>query len=213
MRSKRTLRPEFTVGRILRVAVFLEDIAQKEIICGLIERVAADKKIAIEIVVLNDQKGASLGTYYRYLSGLKIGRAIKYDVVVVSVDANCSGYNGKRKLVEKETGDALGLTPLVLALPEPHIECWYLLDCKALATVGNIPTPDTPQLGKCEKDVYKKMLRDAFIAGGIRPRRGGAEYGGDLAKEMDVKLASKRDNSFKKFIEDIQSAFKSTVIS
>ena len=95
---------------------------------------------------------------------------------------------------------------MVLAIPDPHIERWLLLDGAAFKTVFGIGC-DAPDQ-KCDRGRYKQRLIEAVHAAGTTPLLGGIEYAEDIVMAMDIDRASRLDRSFKRFVEDLRDAFQ-----
>ena len=52
-------------------------------------------------------------------------------MIVVATDANCIGLQQRAKEIEASAA----ISPVVLAIPDPHIERWLLLDGAAFKSV------------------------------------------------------------------------------
>ena len=63
-----------------------------------------------------------------YLRHLRQHREPLPDLIVAATDANCKGMNARTSEV---TGPHTPTPPIVLAVPDPHIERWLLLDSAA----------------------------------------------------------------------------------
>ena len=96
--------------------------------------------------------------------------------------------------------------PTLLAVPDPHIERWLLLDGSAFKTVfgKGCEAPDQ----KCDRDRYKGLLIQAILATGRLPNLGGIEYAKDIVLQMDIHRASGLDKSFRRFVEDLFNTFR-----
>ena len=67
-----------------------------------------------------------------YLRALRQQREPLPDLIVAATDANCKGLNARTR----EIADPDPRTPpVVLAIPDPHIERWLLLDGAAFKAV------------------------------------------------------------------------------
>ena len=86
-------------------------------------------------------------------------------MVIVATDANCDGLNYRTTEISKHTRRARA--PVVLAIPDPHVERWLLLDGSAFkAAVGQgCDAPDQ----KCDRHRYKQRLKiEAVRDAGVR---------------------------------------------
>ena len=95
---------------------------------------------------------------------------------------------------------------MVLAIPDPHVERWLLLDGAAFKTaVGHgCDAPDQ----KCDRGRYKKRLIDAVRDAGVTPILGGLEYAEDIVSAMDVSRAAQADRSFARFVDGLAGVFR-----
>ena len=202
------------MGIRLAAAILCEDEAQFRLIRELVlrrfrEKNAGERELSVD---RPSARGSGVSEVFKmYLKAVSKDITLRYDLYVLAKDGNKKGYAKIRKDFEealsKDFGDRGGYPfPLVMAIPDPHVERWYLLDQKALQKAsGAAGAPDLPPLSK-RKDYYKRMLREYLGDNGIRPQFGGAEYGEDIAAAMDIELAMTRDDSFKRFIEDLDGA-------
>lgn len=192
------------MSRTRQVVCFCEDIAHERFIKALIRRAGAAKNVTVYIKVLNATHGSKVWNEFRqYLRELKAGTQSLPDVLVVVMDGNCQKAAKVRKDIEQEV-KKVGLTiaHLICAVPDPHIERWYLEDQHAFKKV--LPKAQPRKLRyKCERDRYKRALTDAIRAAGIEPLLGGAEYGEDIAQNLDP---GKLDHSFQAFWKDLGAA-------
>lgn len=99
-----------------------------------------------------------------------------------------------------------GHAPVVVAVPDPHIERWLLLDGEAFkAALGRgCDAPDR----KCDRDRYKQRLIEAVRDAGAIPILSGLEHAEDIVRRMDVERTTRADRSFKRFVEDLRATFR-----
>ena len=135
-----------------------------------------------------------------YLRALRQQREPLPDLIVAATDANCKGLNARTR----EIADPDPRTPpVVLAIPDPHIERWLLLDgaaFKALFDQG-CQAPDR----KCDRDRYKRLLVESIRAAGTIPGLGGIEYAEDIMRHLDVDRAARADVSFRRFVDAVRN--------
>ena len=93
--------------------------------------------------------------------------------------------------------------PTVLAIPDPHVERWLLLDGAAFKAVfgRGCRAPDR----KCDRDRYKRRLVEAIQAAGVEPILGGIEYAEDIIRHLDIDRAARADTSFRRFIDNLRT--------
>ncbi|SRR6266404_23471 len=187
----------------LTVAFFLEDIGQEAIIPPIFRRVAVEEGRGpeeLECRVLHSRGGGSLSAYTKFLKDARKSRHVSANLLVVGSDGNCKGFTTRRdQILQKAVGSPF--TEVIAAVPDPHVERWYLLDIPALETAADvhIALPPVPQ--KCEKNFYKHLLRHAFDGTEVTPPLGGIEYGERIALEMNLYDAGKQDHGLGDFVE------------
>ena len=142
-----------------------------------------------------------------FLADAKRRMHLPADLLIVGSDGNCKGFAARRDEIK-----AVSANPpypiVVTAVPDPHVERWYLLDPSALSKAAGISKMPALPAHKCEKDYYKQLLRSAFNNSSIIPLLGGTEYGPLVAAEMDLYAASKADHGFAEFIDGVKSWLK-----
>lgn len=152
--------------------------------------------------------GRVLVSVRQYAADLAAGLDSFLDLVVVAVDGNCMTALGRRKQVEAAVQDRYA-GRLVVAVPDPHVELWYLADPRALPQVlGEDFRADVPA-HKCERRRYKDALREACRNAGVEPISDGVEYGEEVASVMDLDLACRNDTSLSRFVDDFRAAVRS----
>ena len=186
------------------IALFVEDDAHQQVIGALVRRIAAE----FNIVARLDWRSAVGGhgkvvtELANYMRDLKRQGSPWPDLIVAATDANCKGLNERGK----EIGHLDAPAPVILAIPDPHIERWLLLDGAAFKAVFGTGC-DAPDQ-KCDRGRYKQQLIEAIHTAGTTPLLGGIEYAEDIVKEMNIDRASRLDRSFKRFVEDLRDAFQ-----
>jgi len=201
----------------IRILYFLEDRAQEGFITALVKRVASELAIASDILV-HDIRSARHGskaiTEFRTFikdTKHKKGEVIHGDFLVVSIDGNCKGCEQRVKQLGKYIKEDHPFKErVVYAVPDPHIERWYLMDQKALKKgIGIEKAPDVPTY-KCKKDYYKKILYQALKESNVNSLLGGSEYAEGIVANIDnLGLLAKQNAGFKTFIEDLKKMLKS----
>jgi hypothetical protein len=186
------------------VALFGEDFAHQQIIGALVYRVAREFGIEMRLDWRNARHGhgALVRELGDYLRDLKRQAGPPPDLIIIATDANCTG------LLERirELQDPEALAPMVLAVPDPHVERWLLLDGAAFRAVfgRGCDAPDQ----KCSRDRYKQLLINAIVAAGVTPSLGGIEFAEDIVRQMDIDRAAQADRSFQRFINGLRDALR-----
>jgi hypothetical protein len=190
----------------MRIGLFAEDEGHRGLIRGVIVRTADEVGVEADIIERSATggRGMVLRSLREYVSDLGRARDHFIDVLVVALDSNCKGSD-MRRLVDKVVGGYAG--KVVQAVPEPHIERWFLLDPHAPAAVLGETGMATLPAEKCERDRYKVALRQAFRDLGVDPPAGGVLYGEEIAQLMDLSMAQKQPD-FAKFLDDLRDALK-----
>ena len=185
------------------IALFGEDFAHQRVIGALVGRLADECGIDVRLDWRSAVRGHGrvVQEFKRYLQDL--GRqGARSDLIVVATDANCRGLNERAG----EIGNPDTPAPMVLAVPDPHIERWLLLDGAAFKSVfgRGCDAPDR----KCDRDLYKQRLAEAIHTTGITPILGGIEFAEDIVRAMDVERAMRADRSLERFVDDLRAAFR-----
>ncbi len=193
----------------LVVDLFVEDRAHEELIGAIVRRIARDENRDIHLRVR-----AARGGYPRVLNELDLYQKMVLrglatmslpDVLVVAADANCLGLAAKKKAIRQRLKKNFR-DRTVLAVPDPHVERWYLSDRQAFKQVVGLQPP--AERRKCERDRYKKILAQAVRDGGHPAILGGIEFAKELADSMDFYRAGRAEPSLKQFVSDAISAFR-----
>jgi hypothetical protein len=189
-----------------RVHLFAEDLAHERFLTAVLERLAGEMGRRIHVTTANARGGhgralAELKTHQR---ALLVGGGIP-DLLVVAIDANCSGWNKVRNDV-LQIVDPAAFPAHVLAIPDPHVERWYLADPPALAAAVEASVALTRR--KCDRDEYKQILVNALRAAGHPVSLGGAEFATEIVAEMDFFRAGKNEPSFKHFVDELRGLVK-----
>lgn len=196
----------------LVVDLFVEDRAHEEFIGAIVRRIARGENRQIQLRVR-----AARGGYPRVLSELDLYQKMVLsgfatmslpDVLVVAADANCHGIAAKKKAIRQRL-KKIFKDRTVLAVPDPHVERWYLSDRQAFKQVVGVQPPTERR--KCERDRYKKMLAQAVRDGGHPAILGGIEFAKELADSMDFYRAGRAEPGLRQFVTDAVSAFRLAV--
>lgn len=185
------------------VALFVEDSAHRQVIGALVQRLADERGVAVCLDWHSAVRGHGrvVQEFKRYLDDLR--REGGYpDLIVVATDANCSGLQQRIRDI-----DASGaLSPVILAVPDPHIERWLLLDGAAFKRVfgRGCAAPDR----KCDRGRYKRRLFEAVRATGVAPELGGIEFADDIVQQMEIEGPAWADPSFRRFVDELRHIFR-----
>lgn len=189
------------------VVFFLEDVAQEALIPSLVERLMTEEgknPDDYNLRILSSRGGGSIRAYKDFLKQARRRASLGADVLIVGSDGNCNGFAKRRSQLLKVSTEEL-YPEVITAIPDPHIERWYLLDSQALANAASVPVQAVPPHAKCDKGHYKKLLRDTFARQNLFPPLGGAEYGPLVAKTMDLYAAGTLDHALRDFVDHVRS--------
>ena len=186
------------------IALFVEDYAHRQVIGALVQRIAEECEIAIHLDWRNAVRGHGkvIAELNDYMRDLRRQGGPWPDLIVVATDANCKGINERTR----EIGGRDEPAPMILAIPDPHIERWLLLDGAAFKTVfgKGCDAPDQ----KCDRNRYKQRLIEAIHATGTIPILGGIEYAEDIVQQININRVTQVDRSFRRFVEELRDVFQ-----
>lgn len=128
------------------------------------------------------------------------------DLLVLLIDANCTGWAQAHREI-KSSIDLAIFPRYAIGCPDPHIERWCLADPVAIQEVLGIQAPADP--GKCERHLYKQLLRRTILDADQPILTSEMEYAPDLVAAMDLFRAGKNQPSLKHFADEIRSALQS----
>ena len=185
------------------IALFVEDFAHQQVIGALVQRLADEHRLAVRLDWRSAVRGHGrvVQEFNSYLRDLT-RQGGRPDLIIVATDANCIGLNERTR----EIGNPDVPTPVVLAVPDPHIERWLLLDGAAFRSVFDKGC-DAPDY-KCSRDLYKQRLIEAIHATGITPGLGGIEFAEDIVQAMNIERAMRADRSLERFVNDLRAEFR-----
>lgn len=128
------------------------------------------------------------------------------DLGIFCTDQDVSPSSRRKEIEEKiKQTNELFLSKVAIALPNPHIEAWLLLDDSAvkrlLGIKGSLPLPhgDLPPKNRLtalyhESHNYCKSQNDLRV---------------EIAQTMDLNICARKDSGFAKFLQDIRGVISS----
>jgi hypothetical protein len=200
----------------ITIGYFLEDIGQENFLIALVERVVQERglspdRVHHEVRNATGGQGKALSELRRFLQDVSREREQPFDLLVIAIDGNCQSYSKQRKKIREIVKRSGYLGSTVYAIPDPHIERWYLADSSGFRQALNTDiAPEVPPY-KCERGRYKQALRQAVRWTGIVAPLGGLEYGPDIARLLDLYTAGKVDTGFKHFVDELQATLNQLV--
>lgn len=187
------------------IALFVEDFAHQQIIGPLVERIAREQGVAVRLDWRSAVRGhgrvvRELGDYLRDVDRQGEPRP---HLIVVATDANCNGLNERVREIEKQTDQAC--SPVVLAVPDPHVERWLLLDGAAFKAVFgqgcDAPGPEV------RPRPLQAASRRSHPLDGRYAERGRYRVREDIVQTLDVDRAMQADRSFARFVDGLRAEF------
>lgn len=200
----------------IKILYFLEDRAQEGFIKQFVKRIACDESIPIDCLTHNvrSSRGGSsrvVNEFKKFVKDTRNIAATDTDFVVVAIDGNCKGHTKLVGQLEKcIKNDHPFKGRVVYAVPDPHIERWYLMDQGAFKRgVGLDSAPSMPRY-KCERAYYKQVLNQALRDSNLSSLLGGAEYAERIIEEIaDVESLYDQNAGFQSFALDLKRMFRS----
>ena len=186
------------------IVLFVEDFAHRQVIGALVRLLAGELDLDVRLDWRSARRG--YGRVVRelndYLRDLGRQGGPSPDLIIVATDANCKGLNERIR----EFGEPEAPAPMILAIPDPHIERWLLLDGAAFKAVfgRGCDAPDP----KCDRGRYKQRLIEAIFAAGVTPSLGGMEFAEDIVQCMDIERAVQADDSFRRFVGSLRTTIR-----
>lgn len=193
------------------IGFFLEDIGQENFIKSLVIRIAEEARfdagrLTFDVRSASGGSSVAITRFKQFLRECAAVSAAHFDVLIVCIDGDRKGATEVTRQLKEFAERSVYGGIIIYAIPEPHIEKWYLADLSACQqAIGALEQPKCPPL-KSEKDRYKRALIDAIRGAGVTPLQGGAEYGAEIAAKMNLYDAGKNDDSLGRFIGDMKTA-------
>lgn len=187
------------------VVLFCEDAGHERFVTALVERLSAEYDVSVDVTSLSAMggHGRMLADLRTYVDDLRSIGGIP-DLIVVARDSNCRGVARTQSEIDaclEEYSDFA-----ILAIPNPHVERWLLVDSSAFKDVlgAGCNAPDE----KCDRGRYKRVLAEAVReAADINPALGGLEYTADLVDAMDLDRMTTADDSLGTFLQTLRQQF------
>jgi|HubBroStandDraft_3_1064219.scaffolds.fasta_scaffold19683_2 hypothetical protein len=194
----------------LRIDLFCEDSGHEQFTGTLLRRIARELEIRLDVQTRNSRGGhaRALREFRAWQKAVVAQRgrgSAGPDLLVLIIDANCTGWSERRHGLE-EAIDSTVFRAHAIGCPDPHVERWCFADPQAVQAVLGWPCPMDP--GKCERGLYKQLLRETILKAGQPILTGEMEYAPDLVEAMDFFRAGKNQPSLRHFIEEVRSAIQ-----
>ena len=189
-----------------KINLFVEDVAHEDFLTALIQRLADEYNVEINIKSssVRGGRGTVITELKQYLRDLQHYKEGLPDLIIVGTDSNCKGLSERETEINQVTSDLGSL--VITMIPDPHIERWLLLDSEAFKAVfgKGCPTPDQ----KCERDRYKKILLNAIYKATMVSPLNGTERIEDIVNAMNLQRVARVDKSIERLLEALQRQFR-----
>jgi len=189
-----------------RIRAFVEDEAHRRVIEAVGRRMSSQMDVPIELLFnVCGGSGAVLSTCKRYARAILSDKATDDDGLLVAIDANCKGYNEKKREIEVAL-EWEGARPsdVVYAIPDPHIERWLLLDAGAVGRALSHPVTLRKPPKKCERNFYKNQPFHVVESARLQPLFGGLEHAEAIVAEYDL-TRPMPDPAFHRFLDELRT--------
>lgn len=194
------------------VVLFCEDSFHEIFLCALLDRLATENQTPICTRVLSARGGLPRmhHEFGRFLRDASIqfqrsGHSIP-DAILVAVDANCLGFVERRNQMIRVAQSLPAFHPLIAyAIPDPHVERWMLADPIAFKAVFGRGC--TKPAVKCEKDLYKRLLREEIQKTGTDAPLGGEEFAGAIVEKMNLRKVERHEPSLGHLLQHLKGLF------
>ncbi|HZF11963.1 MAG TPA: hypothetical protein VFE33_24525 [Thermoanaerobaculia bacterium] len=196
-----------------RIDLYCEDSGHEQFARALLSRIARELGVRLIVQTASGRggHGRALSEFRAWQRAVAAGGGIGYDIpdlLVLIIDANCTGWTqAHRELVGSI--DRHVFPHYAIGCPDPHVERWCFADPRAIQEVLGYPCPADP--GKCERDLYKRLLRQTLQNAGQPILTSEMEYAPDLVAAMDLFRAGKTQPSLKHFAEEVRKALQSVL--
>lgn len=198
----------------MRILYFLEDRAQEGFVKAVVERVAEKESIPASSLIhdIRSARGGSrvIREFRNFLRDAEKMELLEVDILIVAIDGNCKGCNERTRQLETYIKSSHPLkNRVVYAVPDPHIERWYIMDQRAFKDgVGLNRAPDMPSY-KCKRDYYKQVLNQALKDSNINSLLAGAEYAERIVENIqNLESFAEQNSGCRAFIEDLRRMFR-----
>lgn len=186
--------------RKLKIGIAYEGGNDSDVLLVLIGRIVSEKQLAIDWDNIVDCKSYTvilkfLGTYIK-----------KFEQEEVDLAVFCTDQDREEKSRRKEIRKAVErksrtfLEKCIIAVPDPHIEDWLLLDDgivkKKLGINGSCALPYKE---KAPKDRFMQLYNESNY---LKSQKG---LRIEIAQEMNIDLCASKSPDFLAFIEDVKN--------
>ncbi|MHB8600723.1 MAG: hypothetical protein ACYDER_28445 [Ktedonobacteraceae bacterium] len=191
------------------ISLFVEDTGHREFLNALLLKIARQYKVTttIKFESARGGHGTAITELKLFVRDLPRNNRIVPELLVAATDGNCKGYLARKQEIDDVTRQFNGT--VICAIPDPHIERWFLLDSAAFKEVFGVGC-SVPTY-KCERHLYKKLYDEALTRAGRESILGGIEYVGMLVDAMDLDKLERTEDSLGRFLKSLRQQFQEWV--
>jgi Domain of unknown function (DUF4276) len=188
------------------ISLFVEDRGHEVFLTALISRLAKYYRVTVKTEFSNARGGygKAISKLKSYINDLLDDQEDVPDLLIVAIDGNCKGFSERKQEIESVTRGFSGQP--IYAIPDPHIERWLLLDSAAFKKVLGKGCSAPTQ--KCERGLYKRLLREAVQKAGVIPFLDGIEYTEELVNAMNLEYLERTEESLGKLLKELRQKFQ-----
>lgn len=186
-----------------------EDSAQKEFHLGVIESVAEESGLEVEIVPLLTA-GCRPHVLVHFLEA-----APDYDGMIIGVDGKKKGVSGKRTALGRAVGLDEYSTPVLMSVALPSVEEWMMADEEAFRdtlaeklSIDPLPREPRPGGSRAERTAKKRLRQWTIALAGERLLDDGREYAREIGRRVDRnRIGSSRNADLYQLLHNELPAF------
>ena len=107
---------------VLNVVLFCEDASHAAVIRSIIERIAAEMNLQIDLAIKNSTggHGQAINSLKNYVRDIAKEREYRLDILIVAIDANCHGFQ-ERKMEILRIVQEVGIEPVCAEIGRAHV--------------------------------------------------------------------------------------------
>jgi hypothetical protein len=197
------------MGDRIACHLFAEDRAQEAIGTAIIQCVFSDRHTGVDVAVKSASGGfgrmlTELGSYAKIIK--RVGGLP--DLLVVLIDEDGQGTKNRRDMVTAQLAEH-EVPHLVVGIPSPRIEDWYLLDPRSVANALEVEVGQVEALRTAldSKRAVRELVSTANalqLVGDLEV----SEFASEIVADTNCPAAVAADKALNMFIDDLGAAAK-----
>jgi hypothetical protein len=188
-------------------ALFCEDRGHELYVRALVGRLTREAEVDVRLRTISASrgKGQAITQLRGWQRSFERGLVGKPDLVIVVIDGNCTSSQAKKREIAQVLRAEV-FPHWVIGSPDPHVERWCFADALAFERIVGRKPPADP--AKCERALYKRLLREALDAADQPVLTDEMEIAPDLVEAADLEIAARAQPSLGSFVSDLRDALK-----